>query len=340
MSNSKVALAISFVISIGAILLLFQGIDFDQFTQQLQDADLRYIVATLAVYPFGMTARAMRWQTLFKTPLAYWRGFHIINIGYLFNVVLPFRAGEFIRIILTTREPEQNMGSAVSAATVERLFDLMMALFCLGIGLALIPESSGLPQDVTSSIGVFITITIIGMGVLLFLPNSHPTLLRIATLVLKPFPDFMGSRLLTFATDTLDSLKAISSLSRLLRVLVWSTITWTTYVTFFYIGLLGFFSDTPPLSVGFLVTGFVAIGIAAPSLPGAVGVFQAAAVLALNTAGYEPEIATGYAWVVWISQTIVIILSGIASLSAMSLTFGELSQEVRQEQQASHHLES
>jgi hypothetical protein len=81
--------------------------------------------------------------------------------------------------------------------------------------------------------------------------------------------------------------------------------------------------------VGFLVTGFVAVGIAAPSLPGAIGVFQAAAVLALGTAGYETGPSTGYAWALWVVQTVVTLLGGVIGLSAMSLSFGRLRKDMQ-----------
>jgi hypothetical protein len=73
----------------------------------------------------------------------------------------------------------------------------------------------------------------------------------------------------------------------------------------------------------------VAVGIAAPSLPGAIGVFQAAAVLALTTAGYPTGPATGYAWALWVSQTGVTLLGGVIGLSAMSLSFGGLRRDVQ-----------
>ncbi|HLA42020.1 MAG TPA: lysylphosphatidylglycerol synthase transmembrane domain-containing protein, partial [Aggregatilineales bacterium] len=259
----------------------------------------------------------------------YWRGFHIINVGYFLNAVLPFRIGEFARILLVSREPEQNIGVGLSAVTVERLFDLMMALLCVGLGLALVPESKTLPQDAREGLGFFIVITVMGGLVLLALPRSHPILMHIARLVTRPLPGSIGGLLVGFAEDTLNSLRAISDLRILLEMLVWSLVTWCSYVGFFYIGLFSFF-DSVNIGVGFLVTGFVAVGIAAPSLPGAIGIFQAAAVLALSTAGYDTAAATGYAWTLWIVQTVAILAGGVVGLWAMSLSFTGLTQDVRE----------
>ena len=327
--GSWIAILISTLISVGTIVLLFQEVNFDEFTQQLRDADYRYILALLLAYPPAMTIRALRWQELLKSNIEYWRGFHIINLGFLFNTVLPFRIGEFTRILLVSREPKLNMGAGLSAVTVERLFDLMMALLAIGMGLVLLPEEASLPENTTSTMGILAIFTFIGMFVVIFLPRSHTLLLSVADFCLQPLPETLREKLLGFATDTLHNLESIAEPKRLIKVLGYSILTWIAYFAFFQVGLYSFFEVAPPLGVGMLVLGFVAIGIAVPSLPGAIGVFQAAAVLALSTAGYETEVATGYAWVLWITQTIVIILGGVIGLWAMSLTFGDVTNDVR-----------
>ena len=322
-------LLLSALISLGAVVLLFREVDFDELSRQIRDADYRFIVGLLAFYPIAMLVRAWRFKRIMRESIDYWRNFHIINIGYFFSVALPFRLGEIARVLLIRREPNQSIGAGLSAVTLERLFDLMFALLCVGIGLALLPESSGLPQETATSLGFLIVVTIIGMVVVLFLPRSHPTLVRIARFVFRPLPDALADKLVSFGEDTLNSLRVISEPKRLIEVLAWSAVTWACYVTYFYVGLLAFFADAPPIGVGFLVTGFVAVGIAAPSLPGAIGVFQAAAVLGLSTAGYPTGPSTGFAWVMWIVQTGVIVLSGVIGLSAMSLSFGRLTKDVR-----------
>jgi len=322
------ALFISALVSLGTLFLLFRQVDFDDLSAQLRAADWRYLLGILVLYPLSMLIRAYRWQLLLKEKLAYWRGFHIVNVSYFLNVALPFRLGEIARILLVSREPRQNVGAGLSALTVERLFDLLLALGCVGVGLLLLPTEAKLPQSVTRSLGVLILLVILGMGVVLALPRSHPLVMHLARLFTRPLPATLAEKILHLAEDTLHSFAALATPRRLLTILAWSLLTWATYITFFFIGLFSFF-DGLPLGVGFLVTGFVAVGIAAPSLPGAIGVYQAAAVLALDTAGYDAAAATGYAWTLWISQTIAIILGGVVGLSALSLSLGALTRQVQ-----------
>jgi hypothetical protein len=322
-------LLISALVSLGAVYLLFREVDLDELSSQIRGADYRWMSVIIITYPLSMLARAWRFKRIMKVNLHFWRCFHITNIGYLFNIMLPFRLGELVRVLLIRREPDQSAGAGLSGVSLERLFDLMFALTCVGVGLALLPESSSLPRETTSSLAFLILVTAVGIVLVLFAPRTHPYLVRLARFVFRPLPDAIGEKLVTFGEDTLESLRVISEPKRLLEVLFWSAMTWTTYVSFFYIGLLAFFENAPPIGMGFLVTGFVAVGIAAPSLPGAIGVFQAAAVLALTTAGYETGPATGYAWALWVSQTGVTLLGGVIGLSAMSLSFGGLRRDVQ-----------
>jgi hypothetical protein len=304
-------------------------VDIGEMLTQIGQADPRYLALMMTLYPLGMLMRAFRWGFLLEAPLGFWRGWHIVNIAYLFNTVLPFRLGEVTRILLMRREPGHSAGGAISATTLERLFDLMLALGCVGLGLILLPEEAALPRSTTQSFGVLIGLVMAGLAVVLFAPPLHPTLLRLWAVITGRLP--YGDKLYGLAEDTLANLRALADPKRLITLLGLSLATWACYISFFYIGLGGFFPTLPPLGVGILVTGITALGIAAPSLPGAIGVFQAAAVLALTAAGYDTTSATSYAWTLWLGQTVWLLAGGVMGLWGMSLSFGQLSHEVQQQ---------
>ncbi|KAB2905255.1 MAG: flippase-like domain-containing protein [Anaerolineae bacterium] len=316
------------VFSIGAVIILFSQVNFEEVIDNIRGANGLYLLIMGLVYPLSMVIRSVRWQHFLQAHLPFWRSFHITNIGYFFNAVLPFRLGEFARILLMSREPRHSAGAGLSALTLERLLDLSFALMCVGLGLALLPDNAALPAETTSTLGILMVITIIGGMVVIFLPRTHPFILRILHIISRPLPDSLAHRGIKFVEDTLNGLQIIATPRRLFNTLILTTITWSTYFAFFHVGLFAFLEKSPTLGVGFLVTGFVALGIAAPSLPGAIGVFQAAAVLALTTAGYDTAIATSYSWTLWVVEIGAIVLGGIWGLSAMGLSFGRLTREV------------
>lgn len=317
------------LVSGGAILLLFSQVDLEEFFDHLRNADQTYILGMILLYPVAIVVRAIRWQVLLREPMSFWRAMHIQNIGFMLNTLLPLRLGEVARVLLMSREPKQGAGAGLSALTLERLLDVIMALLCVGSGLLLLPEDAALPPETTTSIGFFIMVALVmGLGVL-FISPLHPLVIRIATFFLRPLPDHLAHKLLGFIEDTLHGFKAIAEPKRLFSSLLSSVILWAIYAGYYQLGLYAFIGTDAPVGAGLLTLGAIAVGGAAPSLPGAVGVFQAAAVIALTAAGYDTSIATSYAWGVWVPANALVIVAGALSLWAMGLSFGQITQDVR-----------
>lgn len=323
-----VSLLIGAIISIAALVLVFRQVDFDSFWQHIRQADTYTILAMILVYLSTLFARTRRWQTLAREPISFWPAFHLINISYLLNAVLPLRLGDLSRILLMSRQPGQTAASGLSALTVERLLDLSFALLCLGIGLFFLPEGAALPAETSSTVGLMIIVTISGILLLLVLRRTHPLLLRLVHLITSFFPASLAQRLNAFIEDTFRSLQVAMQWQRLLYVLLWSTLLWAGYTGYFQLGLYAFTRQQAPLEIGLLTLGIVALGVAAPSLPGAIGVFQAAAVLALRINDYDTSVATSYAWSIWAIETAIIIGVGIVSLWAIGMSFRRLTNEV------------
>src|SRR5690606_19691468 len=135
----------------------------------------------------------------------------------------------------------------------ERLLDIICALLCIGVGLVMLPDSTALSGEATSSIGIFIVLALVlGVGLLLTRP-IHPYLLNIWRFILRPFP--FADKLVRFAEDTLLSLQTIAAPRPFAIAFGWSCVVWVGYVLFFQVGLYAFLANVP-LGVGFLVTGF------------------------------------------------------------------------------------
>ena len=328
-SRKLPGMALGAVVSLAAIALVFSQIDFGQFLTHMEQADFRYFVVLLGAYPIFCAPRTWRFAALLNDPPPFGRLFHIININYILNVTLPLRAGELARVVLLSREPGQSAGAGLSGLALERLFDMMAALLAVGLGLAMLPENASLPQETTSTLGALIVITIAGGGAVVLLPKSHPLIERLVRLITKPLPEKASGILMTFTTDTLKGLERISNPRRLITSLAWTFLLWAGYAAFFFAGLSAFMPGPAPLGVTLLTLGFVALGAAAPSLPGAVGVYQAAAVLALTTAGYTGELAASIAWGIWIPQMIMVVIVGMISLWALGLSLTQVAADTK-----------
>lgn len=316
------------VISLAALGLVLTQVNLRTFVGHLHKADLRWLIGMTLFYVVVMVLRACRWQRLLNDSIPLERAFHILNISYLFNAILPLRLGEVARIILVGREPRQNAATALSALTLERLLDMLFALLCVGAGLILLPENSALPAHTSSTLGVVLLITLIGAIALASLKRTHALLLRLWRWMLLPVPAKWANQLATFAEDALNSLQGMAEPRRFARSLFWSGILWLGYLLYYQMGLYAFMPGSPSPGVALLVVGFISLGAAVPSLPGAIGIFQAAAILALTLNHYDASIAVSYAWGVWVPQTVLIIGIGALSLWATGLSFHHLTDDI------------
>ncbi|PYM67859.1 MAG: hypothetical protein DME11_02610 [Candidatus Rokuibacteriota bacterium] len=78
-----------------------------------------------------------------------------------------------------------------------------------------------------------------------------------------------------------------------------------------------------PWIAGWAVLAFVGLGISIPSAPGYVGVFHAAATLAVGLFGVAQAAAVGYALVFHASQILPVIALGWLYLLREQLSLGE-----------------
>jgi uncharacterized protein (TIRG00374 family) len=106
-----------------------------------------------------------------------------------------------------------------------------------------------------------------------------------------------------------DGLAIITDAQLFLRALGWEFINWAVSTLEYYLFLRAFFPHPSPLWVLFAL-GVGALGIAAPSSPGAIGVFEAALVGALAVFGVDVSPATAFALTVHITSYIITGLLG------------------------------
>ena len=314
------------LISVITLFLLYRLIDINTLNETLQQAKLGYlIVGLIIIYPLAMLSRAQRWWWLLQRDISWHNSLHIINLGYMANMVFPARLGEIVRLILVRNEPEGNSGKALSAIAVERLVDLFFALITIALGLALLGSTSDIPHEIITSLTIFIGLTVSGFVILLFTPPLHSLILRILETVLNRLMPALAERLLRFAERTLASMQYLAHPMRLAIVIGWTSLTWALYVVFFHLVLLAFL-PAPAIGASLLATGLIALSIGVPSAPSYAGPFHVSAALALSTYGYSKVVGASFAFTAHALTTSLTILVGMWSMNAMQTSFGALRQ--------------
>ena len=135
--NPKLVKALQFVffLLLGLVLLYFafRGINLNELLLQIRQADYGWVALSVLFAVLALVFRAFRWRLLIE-PLdehpKLINIFHAINIGYLANFVFP-RIGEITRCGVLNRTDHAPVDRLFGTVIVERIFDMLMAVFML-----------------------------------------------------------------------------------------------------------------------------------------------------------------------------------------------------------------
>ena len=118
-------------------------------------------------------------------------------------------------------------------------------------------------------------------------------------------------------------LEVLKRPARFAGVVFWSLLLWLKNAAAFAICFRAFGLDIP-LEAALLLQGIIGFGVAVPSTPGFVGVFEAATLVTLRLYGVDSSLAVSYALTYHLTTFLPITLLGFWSLSRLHLGLREL----------------
>jgi len=111
------------------------------------------IAAAMSVYAVNLSLRAWRWQIILRpvATIRYSTVARALVVGYGLNAIMPARLGELFRAELLKKDLGLSRTSTLSSIVVERLFDGLTVIGCLGLGLLLAAR-----QDTAALVNVLV----------------------------------------------------------------------------------------------------------------------------------------------------------------------------------------
>ncbi len=328
------AMAIGF--SLALLVWALRDVEFESLLHHLQTARLWPIIGGVAIATSLFPLRVFRWRLLLKQPdgenvpwLPMW---HSIAMGFMANNLLPFRIGEVVRIVSISRLGNVGLGASLSSVAVERIFDGLALVFLLTVALF----AAGIPDDVSlgavsltqaaTIAGVFGGAALVMAIMVVAFPKPAESLIQLVVRSPK-----WSAKLVGILEDMRNGMEALRSPARIIGVALWSIGLWLLNGLSFYVMFLAF-----DIQVNFagalLMQGVLALGIAVPSAPGYVGIFEAAIKLVLVTLyGVSVDVALAYALTYHITTFIPITLLGLWSVGQTGLGFKGLRQAAMQQ---------
>jgi len=310
------------LVSLVAMLVLFWVIDPRRTLQALGLADRSFLALGMLLSLVWLGVRAQVWRTLLQNRAGYRDVFLTLNEGYLLNNLLPFRLGEVGRAFLLGRKANLDFWQVLPTVVIERMFDLAMAL---GLFVCTLPFVAGVSWAGQAAAA---TAVVVGLGLLAvyLLARSRTRVTGWLERLGRRWP--VVQKLTSGSLGAFfDGLHILTDLRQFLQALAWILINWAFSILLYYVFLRAFFPQVSLLWAVF-VLGVGSLGIAAPSSPGAVGVFEAALVGALAVFKADPSTATAFAITLHLSGYIFTGLIGGYALLREGETLASLYQRL------------
>lgn len=280
-----------------------------QLYQALRAANYQLVLAALGIAVVWLAVRSMAWRVLLQEKATFSQVFFAVNEGYLLNNILPFRLGEVARSFLLSLKAGLSFWEVFSTVLIERALDLGMAAALLLISLPFVVGGVWARQAALIAAGM----VVLGIAVLYLLARNR-------TWALKQFHRFSARwpRLQQIAGHSLEAfftgLAVLTNGKRFLGATGLMLLDWLIALAQYYVIILAFIPEAPLLWAAFTL-GIAALGVAAPSSPGSLGVYELAIVGALAVFGIDAASALALALTAHLSQYLLVGVFGSIGLA-------------------------
>jgi len=309
--------AAGFIVTAGAIYLTLRGVDLADAGDALAASNPLWLLPAAAALAAGLALRALRWWSLFdaahRPPLrAVTRA---LFIGLFFNNILPVRAGEVLRVMALHRRAGTPRAEGLSTVVVERIFDVLALLVLLFAAYPLLPEISWLRTAALLAAGVVVAVAMIVFVIVRYDERAIGRLLS----PLRRLPVAgVVERLQVAARNATRGLVAIRDPRVALEAMALTLASWILLTLSCWI-LLQAFSLKLPVAAALLVLVTINLSLILPSAPAAIGVFEYAAVIALQAFDVPRAEALSYGLLLHLLNLVPILLIGVALLGPGAL---------------------
>lgn len=264
-----------------------------------------FILMLLALTLLSLLVRSIAWRTILGNKISLKTSFFGILEGYFLNNVFPLRVGELGRALFVGRSSGLGTLHVLSTILIERAFDIIFAASIILLTLPLVVGSEWIKPIAFTAFVVIIC----GL-VILFIISMNREKFQ-AWLLRRNFrSNFINTRILPQVSKIMDGLSALVHPGQFLLSLFWIGLTWFVWVLLYYVTIVQL-APAAPLWWGAFTSGLIALGVAIPSAPASVGVYEATILGAFALLGISSGSTLAYAIVLHLAQIFVTTLFGL-----------------------------
>ena len=306
------------LISAIALYALIRLVHIQDFITAFKTASWQFILVVIFIQCTSTFVRGKAWQTILGNNVSWKQAFFGVCEGYLLNNIFPLRAGEIGRSIFVGRSSGLGTFHVLSTIVIERAFDIAMAAILLLITLPLV---IGLAWVKTVAVTALFLVVIGLFG--LFLIARYKKNVSSWIEKISHRWGFVEKYIFPQMNKLLDGLSTLTQPVQFLLSLFWIALSWAMWVVM-YDMLVWQMIPGAPIWKGAFVGSLLSLGVAIPSAPAALGVYEASMVAALVLVGGTESIALAYAILIHVLQFIVSGIFGVWGLIRDGQSFASL----------------
>jgi uncharacterized protein (TIRG00374 family) len=319
-SRSKTLSRIGLVVAgtglgVALLVLLLRSVNLDQLGSDFSHVNLTYLELAIVPFLINLLLKVPRWALLFGDEAPRWDTlFGSMNVGYAVNSLMPLRLGELVRAYWVRDRTGISMVKALSTIALERVTD-GVTLFVL---LLVMLPTVAFPRKLLVPALLFGAIFIVVLGFMAALVLSAGKIDHPLAMLRQRFETGRWAVVGKALSQIIAGLQALRNKRTLILLAIYTLIIWGTNSLLIWLVLRAFHIGVP-FTAGILLTAVLNLGMAVPSSPGYLGVFDYLMVLTLGLYGVHrtPALAAslGFHAIAFIPVTII----GVAYLGHSGL---------------------
>lgn len=304
-------------IGLGVFLVVYSYLSTDETIRSqiyfyIRQANPLYVGLSLLFALLSHVSRAIRWNYLLR-PLGYQTpllsSFYFVMMAYFANLGIP-RSGEVLRATsLRTYEKvpfEKGFGTIVT----ERIIDLVMLFMVMGVTLFLQTERlTTLMASNKKALVISVLVIIIAV-----------VGLWVSIAVLKKSTSAIAQKLTRFLEGIQSGLLSVFKMKQKGYFIAHTLFIWACYVAMFWV-IKYTLPETESLGLSELLVAFIAGSFAMTATNGGVGLYPIAVRASLALFGISFASGEAFGWILWISQTLMIVLCGAFCFLSLPLIY-------------------
>ncbi len=313
------ALKIILPLGLGAFLIYFSLSQFsDSQISEIQsflvDADYSWVILGVALAFLSHISRAWRWNYMLKAighKPAFMTNVLAIGAGYAMNLIIP-RSGEVARAVIVNRIDSVPVDKAIGTIIAERVLDFIILLIITAVALLISGDviidfflehlNTAFAKADSSTLVIYILIALIGIILLVLL-----------LWYFKPF-----KKIKSFLAGLKDGFQTIWTMEQKWLYLAHTLFIWSMYLLMFYVSVFAL-PETALMPVSGILSAFVAGSFAVAFTNGGFGAYPYFIAQVLLLFGITETLGTSLGWILWTSQTALVLVYGLVSFIMLSI---------------------